>query len=64
VQGQPGTNDFRSRYGGNGDIRMGSRPASLLSVFTKADRSLNSFAMLKNKKQTKNKQTSVLAVFF
>ena len=29
------------------DLRDGSHPASLLSVLTKADRSLNSFAMLR-----------------
>ena len=38
---------FRSKHGGNGNFRTGSHPASLLSVLTKADSSLNSSAMFK-----------------
>ena len=35
------------KHGGTSDLRAGSHPASLLSVLTKAGRSLNSFAILR-----------------
>ena len=49
--------DIKEEYRdlGSGDNRARSHPASLLSMFTKTGKSLNSFAILKK---------SVLAVFF
>jgi len=38
--------EFRSRGGGNGNLRPGSYLASLLSTLKKAGRFLNTFAML------------------
>ena len=35
------------KHGGTSDLRAGSHPASLLSLLTKAGRSLNSFAILR-----------------
>jgi hypothetical protein len=43
-----GQTEFSSRHVENDDLRVGSHPPSLLLVLTMADRSLNSFAMLKN----------------
>jgi hypothetical protein len=42
-----GQSKFQFRHGGSSDLRAGSHPASLLSVLTKAGRSLNSFAVLR-----------------
>jgi hypothetical protein len=47
VQGQPWNRASLYPCGRNGDLRMGSHPASSLSLLTKAGRSLNSLAMLK-----------------
>ena len=44
-----GQSEVRPRHGGNSDLRARSHPASLFFLFTKTGRSLNSFAMLKEK---------------
>jgi hypothetical protein len=57
---------FRSKHGGNGNFRTGSHPASLLSVLTKADSSLNSSAMFKKNvlAVSKNQWTKVIRCQF
>jgi hypothetical protein len=58
-----GQSEVRPRHGRNGDLRVRYHPYSLLSVLTKAGRSLNSFAMLRKEKE-KPRMCSLFFFFF